>query len=884
MKFKRIISIVLLLIFLFTATACNTGDKTQNQVAKKEDVSVCVIPATEKVFQDVNISKYSKYAEDNVSLMMALGEYESTNIVITPSKNVKEFTIIKNDLIHENGIDVFSKDNIDIYLEKYMELSYITTGIDMDTGMVPDALLPFDTAVKYKENKVKAGQNQGLYVTFNTCPKEIVVDEVVTYEYIAIGTYKGNITIDFGEFEKSVPISIDVRNVTVPEENNYKSLMLHTWHYGNGELDHSQESLDKYSEKLIEYRLGPCFLVSDNPFKDEDVVFYTEKAFEYLSDPRCPTISISCSGTYYSFYNDSNEAITKVIMSSGLLSKYISYFLEKSYTENFDMFERSVLYNVLIDEPKAHGLYDITKYSCEAFKEVVETIADYMDGTLTDEEYLQYVVNGEKYRTEIVNGEIVNKTPLTDTSIVDRLRKVRDEIDCSNKEQIIESLRKFQNVVTCEYDEAYAEFVDIFCPNVRVISTFQQFDAYTQDEIWWYNASRGNGPTFGFDTYLYTLRSLFWMMGQYNIKGYLNWCVNNYAKTNNGYQAIEDYYDTAVRFATNPGDTFWFYPGAQYGLDEPVASLRLEAIRDGLEDAEIMYFIREQYDAISQATGVPFDAQKSLDALGNNLYNDLSVKATTETFNNTRESLFQLAECLSSPAQMCITDFTEEVYGKSIYKVYMNDGYTLKNNGEEVTDYQVVSGGKIYTVTNELSNDVNYMNLSFECDGVEYTYTQQLGGKVLVYTAEEIIGSFKKGNVEVSEELVNIEQFTDKVLKVTIASPLEGSTAKSQRISVQGDLIKKLDKNSSKLILRLYNPSNQEYKIRLSAKFVGSDTAMDFGEVIVAPGEGKLEFNLITLALDTKELANFNLVIQSVNGQDLGEKVLYFTDAIITGK
>lgn len=879
---RRIISISICALITLSLTACNPPETSQYEPLKSEDVSVCVIPSTEKVFQDVSVSKFSEYAEDEISLIMALGEYESANVIITPEKNVKDFKVVKSDLIHENGVDVFSKDNIAIYLQKYVELSYVTTGIDMDVGMLPDAIIPFDTAVKYGENIVKAGENQGIYVTFNTRPKEVVTGDVAEYEYIAPGTYTGKITVTFDTFEKIVPVSIEVKNITVPEKSNYKSLMLHTWYYGSGELDHSQESLDKYSEKLIEYRLGPCFLVSDNPFRDEDVEFYTEKAYEYLSDPRCPSISIGCSGTYYSFYNNEGEPTTKIIMSQRLLSNYISHFVEKSYTENFDMFERSTLYNTLIDEPKAHGLYDITKYSCEAFNETVKAIADYLDGTNEDEEYLKYVVNGEKYRTQIVNGEIKNLTPLTDDSIVNRLRRCKEELNCSEKEKIIDSLRNFQNVVTCEYDEAYAGFVNTFCPNIYTINSFEQFGSYTQDELWWYNNSKGNGPTVWLDTYLYSLRSMFWMMGQYDIKGYLNWCVNTYTLT--GYQPMEDYYGSAVHFSSIPGEGYLFYPGAQYGLDEPVASLRLEAMRDGLEEAEIMHFIREKYEEISADSGVSFTAQKSLDALGANLYVDLSVKATTGTFASTRESLYQLAECLSSPAQMCITDFTEDVYGKSIYKVYMKDGYALKNNGQILTDYETVTGGRIYTITNELSNDVNTMNLSFECDGTEYNYTQRLGGKVIIYKANDIVGSFKKGNVSATEELVAVEGFTDKVLKVTVGKPSEGSTATSQRISLQGSVVQGLDAKASKLVLRLYNPNDTAYKIRLSAKIVGSDTAIDLGEAIVSQGEGKIELNLVSLSLETRRLSNINLIIREADGAGLDEKVLYFTDFVVCNK
>jgi hypothetical protein len=214
----------------------------------------------------------------------------------------------------------------------------------------------------------------------------------------------------------------------------------------------------------------------------------------------------------------------------------------------------------------------------------------------------------------------------------------------------------------------------------------------------------------------------------------------------------------------------------------------------------------------------------------------------------------------------------------------MKDGYALKNNGQEVTDYEIVAGGKIYTVTNELSNDVNVMALSFECDGVDYNYTQRLSGKVNIYEADDIIGVFKRGNVDVTEELSNIEQFDEKVLKVTIGKPSEGSNVKTQRISLQGKVIQELDGNASKLILRLYNPSDTGYRARLSANFVGSDTAVDLGEVTISQGVCKLELNLTTLSLGTRELSNFNLVIQDANDQSLDEKVLYFIDFVVCNK
>ena len=36
-----------------------------------------------------------------------------------------------------------------------------------ETGMYPDALLPIEKAVEYGENTISAGNNQGVYITFN---------------------------------------------------------------------------------------------------------------------------------------------------------------------------------------------------------------------------------------------------------------------------------------------------------------------------------------------------------------------------------------------------------------------------------------------------------------------------------------------------------------------------------------------------------------------------------------------------------------------------------------------------------------------------------------------------------------------------------------------
>ncbi len=52
------------------------------------------------------------------------------------------------------------------------------------TGWYPDALVPLETIVEYGENPIAAGQNQGVYITFNVPTTQ------------APGTYTGSGTVD----------------------------------------------------------------------------------------------------------------------------------------------------------------------------------------------------------------------------------------------------------------------------------------------------------------------------------------------------------------------------------------------------------------------------------------------------------------------------------------------------------------------------------------------------------------------------------------------------------------------------------------------------------------------------------------------------------------
>jgi hypothetical protein len=119
-------------------------------------------------------------------------------------------------------------------------------------------------------------------------------------------------------------------------------------------------------------------------------------------------------------------------------------------------------------------------------------------------------------------------------------------------------------------------------------------------EIWWYSYTNGavrRIPSFVIDKPHIDSRAWGWLMEQWDVDGILNWGFNRWGRpaTGNGWR---DPYRKPLSLARgglrSNGDTCLVYPGyyPRYGLDDPyaapVSSLRLEALRDGLEEREYL--------------------------------------------------------------------------------------------------------------------------------------------------------------------------------------------------------------------------------------------------------------------------------------------------------
>jgi len=139
-------------------------------------------------------------------------------------------------------------------------------------------------------------------------------------------------------------------------------------------------------------------------------------------------------------------------------------------------------------------------------------------------------------------------------------------------------------------------YLDIWCPNLSFHDEQAMRAKQAQGEdVWWYVCC-GPGrpyPNFFVNYDGIDHRILMWMQKLYDVQGLLYWNTTwwNPDITKDVWQ------DVATVKDINPdlyGDGSLFYPGAKVGFDGPVSSIRLECIRDGLEDFDYLALLERK--------------------------------------------------------------------------------------------------------------------------------------------------------------------------------------------------------------------------------------------------------------------------------------------------
>ncbi len=856
----------------------NTNVSAYSTGVVDNSITVWSAPATEKVLQDKLTGYDAIKGAPKVEVYSAKGEYEGTQLILTSVKAVNNIDLVTSALTLEGASGVtFPVENVEVFFEKYLDVTKIFDDYwDPPTGKYPDALPPLENVIAVGENKMEANANQGLYIRFNVSTSQ------------QAGVYTGTWKLKYNNAEKDIPVQLTVQNYTISQETHSRTMFLHDWYYGIGELDTTQEMFNKYVSAGLEYRISPGYVVADPSTDDEGIAYYVDTAVNFMKDPKCTHISLLLShvqvdnyefrdadGTPLTIYDAKGNQILPdadggkkddVVELSGPgidganLEKFLNKFIDRAFADKDTYGDQYIkkLGAHLVDEPGYNEQFDSqsflrTQITTQVFKDTIRKVAN---------------------------------------DLKDRLVSAGEWEGNAFAQQIYNDILNIRAVISNPYADRYAPYVDTWCPTVDGYNSQTQRDQYaSQEEKWWYTCVTPETPypSYHIEDTLLSARLLSWMQSQYDVVGNLYWATTIYANYNGtNYEYIEDIYEgDANRFGNKVnGDGYLFYPGKPYGVDGPVGSLRLEAIRDGLEEYELFYDLKQKYAQIASDTSVSIDSSKVIENLTTELYAGTVVNTDTDKFNNARESLYSLVNLVSSNSKFTIADFYDNGSGLITYKVFVAEGFDVYSDGSStpLAPSQIVSGkGKFYTITRDLNNNQTTLNLTISNGADEYSYYKNLGGNATTYQASEFENAFvdEYTSVTASMENTSLDGVSGNFLKLILEAA--GKRDDTQRIRFNYADVFEFSADTKKVVLNLYfeglDASGEDLKVNAKYLSGAADEQEPLSTVKVYNG-----WNVVEIYLNNFTQAIEYLTVGGFTSTKTVQKTMYLKDIIVYNK
>ena len=587
---KRFLSSVLALTMLLGVLAgCgNSQTASTTQPAAEETVKLWYAYNTENFMQDMQYPEEMKSRDYTLRMYGIRGDTESIQLMITPDKDVTEFNFEIGDLVSQEG-EKIRKSNLEVFAEWYVSVEQ-SYNADSYFGYYPDALVPMKALKRARMNSIAAGENQGIWVNAN------IPEDAKPGFYTGTGTLK----LDGEAYE--VPIELTVYDAVMPEVTHPQSCFL-IWYdkISIGEGAYTPALADTYFWFLVEKRVMP---MDPSP----QIISNYDTYVDWLVENAAENPEISCYALPKKWENSEIGSVISRSAVMDLLTKMAikNVELRENGNETIDLFKKAYYYT--LDEPSGAALERVKA-------------------------------------TDLIISEC--KFAVADAYL-------KDYPDLYN------SLIGLGHLVTTGYSEDLLGSdttggLQTWCPQFQHWHTQKQREEYwarqnTTDrlggeEAWWYgcNNPKAPFPTYHLDDDLICPRILSWMQYDYDCDGNLYWCVNTYTY---------DMWETPTIFDSSVSEGNLMYPAAKFNLSEPISTLRLESIREGLEDYEYFWMIEQAIVRYNEENGTDHDPELLMAPLYEGLYNGmLPVRDNGQMFMERRLEVLEVLELiLADPA------------------------------------------------------------------------------------------------------------------------------------------------------------------------------------------------------------------------------------------
>lgn len=816
--------------------ACNTTGDSPVQKPGNPTVTLWSPPATQKIMRD---KEFENKDPAILKYEMSKNEIEGAQVIITPENDYKvgSFTVEVSDLQGADGA-MISKDAVEVYLQKYVRIDrQVNYNKAYGPGYQPDPLLPFDIAVEYGENTV-VGKNQGLYVT------------VQTQKDTPAGTYTGNMEIKIDGKTYNVPMSVEVWDFAISDEVHAKSLFaLWTSEFMQFELDASDEMYEAYVKALNEYRLSVTnFKLPDEAEGNMELTIseFIKKAKEATKNPKVSAYDIPAE------FFENNKANLKVLFKQMILES----------TADVCLMDKLVIYfSSTIDEP---NLAPERKPKVNPCALAVDEATKEVFSELEEEGFF-------------------------------------DSLDTDYVEHLRETVLTIPMIVTAPYDSDYLDGELTYCPTFNNFHLESNREIYADQqakngELWWYG-HKGPCypyPTYHLDDHLVGARILSWMQYGYGIDGNLYWLANEFDAKN------ESLYDATYGHSDNNGDGYLFYPGVEYGVYGPIGSMRLQTIRDGLEDYEYLYELGKKTEELSKYYAETISEIDMLQPLFNRLYTGTMYETDNYNFYEVRREVVNIMKRCSADEKFVLKELSYSADTATIVFNVAND-YSVKVNGAEIQG-MAQGQGKTYKATIKLDKAENLFNIEMENGENKAEFTVDAGKETRVLatfadTAELAFVSDNNDAITITQ--VNADAWNEGVTaaKVEVVSTFDPNNPLAS-LTYRPEVIFDLSQSDCKVSdlatvrWRIYNDSGMELDVQFAMRtkfgqdlFFVSATKLKPGWNVIS-AEGIEKHNSTKLKDVTKFVLLFQNTVNGENQEAMPKQTVYIDEILIayTGK
>lgn len=254
------------------------------------------------------------------------------------------------------------------------------------------------------------------------------------------------------------------------------------------------------------------------------------------------------------------------------------------------------------------------------------------------------------------------------------------------------------------------------------------------DHVWWYTSvvPKDPFPSYHTDDDLLGSRLLSWEQKDYGVEGTLYWSTTIFKKWNGKEYVPRDVWNDPIAFPGANGDGYLFYPGYDLGIDGPVATLRMENLREGAEDYEYLWQLEQRLkEAAARLGAADFQAHDALQPYYDRLYTNM--RDYPDDPNNLlevrRELAGQIVNGLQDPlALVAVGQAAGRIAGEAGRKlaVYAGKGAQVKVNGKSLAPSVTSATYDQYTETLSLPPGLHEVRIEVNREGKTNTMIRKL--------------------------------------------------------------------------------------------------------------------------------------------------------------